>query len=239
VVIANVMSERWQARIASVIAGEEQQLEKTHLIAQNIGNFQFDLDALPPHISLVNYHYALPAAVQENLDLGGVIGLDETGFMPGEDSLYLDQAWRILLSGAGLYNNLDYSFTTGSPSGEWDIAESNPGWGGPTFRKKLGYLARALEEVPYVEMDFHGSLFKTPAGVAQYALYKEGSVAICFIEGLEERKVESLFPKGNYELTHMDVDSGERQVERQELTEGAALALPFSGSRAALIIRKQ
>ena len=65
VVIANELSMEWQTWVASVIKNEEEALKKeeaqskTHLVAQNICNFQYDLKHLSEGISMINFHYAL------------------------------------------------------------------------------------------------------------------------------------------------------------------------------------
>lgn len=239
VVIANEISMEWQAWVASLIKEEEEALSKSHLIAQNICNFQYDLKSLPENISIVNFHYALPGAAQMNLDLGGVIGLDETGFMPHVEALYLDQAWRIVLSGAGLYNNLDYSFTAGNERGDWPIPDSNPGWGGTQFRKKLSILVETMKQVPYWEMSFDGNILDSDeTSYKQYGLKKNDEVCLLFVEHYKD---EALIPKlseGEYEVTYINVDSGERKTETCALGKGEELHSPFDDKRLAIVIHK-
>jgi hypothetical protein len=238
IVIANEASLLWQERMAAIIHEEEKALPKKHLIAQNICNFQYRMEQLPDRVSVINFHYALPPAVQMNLDLGGVIGLDETGFMPQEDSLYLDQAWRIILSGGGLYNNLDYSFTTGYERGDREILPTNPGWGGPDFRKKLSYLKQLIHEVPFTEMSFSDAVFRPSGGMKQYGLEKKGEWYLVFLEGLEGKPLEPVLPEGSFAFTFVDVDSGERITERHDITHDSRVPAAFGSSRGAVIIRK-
>ncbi|MDX2432758.1 MAG: hypothetical protein QNK35_17605 [Bacteroides sp.] len=239
VVIANGLSMDWQAWVSSLIKNEEKVLPKSHLIAQNICNYQYELEGLPEGISMINFHYALPGAVQMNLDLGAVIGLDETGFMPHEEQLYLDQAWRVVLSGAGLYNNLDYSFTAGSEQGDWPIPDSNPGWGGPQFREKLGILVRTMAEVPFWDMEFSGEILASEtSSLKQYGLQKEGEVYLLFLEMYEGGSLVPGVAPGDYEVSFIDVDSGERSSETRSLGKGEALHSPLEAERFALMIRK-
>jgi hypothetical protein len=237
--LANGLAMEWQAWVASVIRDEEAGLPESHLIAQNICNFQHDLDHLPPGVSMINFHYALPGAALMNLELGGVIGLDETGFMPHEDHLYLDQAWRILLSGAGLYNNLDYSFTAGNESGDWPIPETNPGWGGPGFRKKLSILVETMEQVPFHEMEVSDSIIDRPvSGVKQYGLRKPGEAYLVFLEEIDGIQLIPKVPKSKYEVTYINVDSGERESATVTLGSGETVESPFADNRLALMIKK-
>jgi len=236
--VANGLSSDWQAWIVSLIRDEESGLGKKHLIAQNICNFQHQLEHLPEGVSILNFHYALPPAVQQNLDLGGVIGLDETGFMPQVDSLYIQQAWRIILSGAGLYNNLDYSYTTAYPAGDWPIAKGNPGWGGPLFREKLSYLVSAMKEIPFQSMECTADFFEGAQGLRQYGLHQGMDQALIFLEGHRGQELRNLHFKGLYELSFLDVDSGVRQVEIRELDENSRLSPPFGGKAFALGIKR-
>lgn len=237
--VANGVSLDWQKWVAEVIDEEERSLENRHLIAQNIGNFQYDQEKLPPEVSIINFHYALPDAVQMNLDLGGVIGLDETGFMPQEDQLYINQAWRFILSGGGLYNNLDYSFTTEHENGTWPIGESNPGWGGPGFRKKLSYLVKAMGEIPFYEMKPTRQVFNsTENGVVQFGLAKEGEVYLIFLEKFDNTTLIPEVPAGNYQCTWLHTGSGERKSEQLELDGKVSLNSPFTTEEIVLKIEK-
>ena len=237
--IANAVSMKWQAWVASVIKKEESALPKSHLIAQNICNFQYDLNQVPDGISLINFHYALPGAARMNLELGAVIGLDETGFMPHDELLYLDQAWRIILSGAGLYNNLDYSFTAGNERGDWPVPDGNPGWGGPDFRKKLSILVETMELVPYWEMDVSGDLLASDgSAMKQYGLQKEGEVYLVFLEQVESHELVPLIKEGEYEATFINVDNGAQNSEILELGNGKVLHAPVNEERMALLIKK-
>ena len=224
--------------MAGIIQEEEAKLSKKHLIAQNISNFRHDLDELPAGVSIINFHYALPEAVQSNLDLGAVIGLDETGFMPHEDALYLDQAWRFILSGGGLYNNLDYSFTSETEAGDWPIPESNPGWGGPDFRKKLSILVKTVNEVPFHEMEFSGNLLEAGRGeFRQYSLQKEGEIYLLFVEHLKNAELIPQLPPSEYKVSYINVDTGETREETQTLGRDQSLALPFTADRLAILLK--
>jgi len=237
--VANLLAMDWQEWVVELIHKEEANLPKKHLVAQNICNFEFDLDTFPHGISMVNFHYALPGAVQMNLDLGGVIGLDETGFMPHEEALYIDQAWRFILSGGGLYNNLDYSFTSDTEAGDWTIPETNPGWGGPGFREKLSILAETINLVPFHEMEFSGSILDEDAGgMKQYGLQKEGEIYLLFLENLKDSELVPRVPSSTYEVSFINVDTGEIKVEMLSLGNEQAIISPYAGDRVALMISK-
>ena len=45
------------------------------------------------------------------------------------DSAYRMEAWRFILAGGGLYNNLDYSFAPGYEKGNYNYPPTQPGGG--------------------------------------------------------------------------------------------------------------
>jgi len=236
--VANDVSMDWQAWVASIVSETESHLPKQHLIAQNISNFGYDQKVLPPGVSIINFHYALPEAAILNLDIGGVTGLDETGFMPHEDQIYINQAWRFILSGGGLYNNLDYSFTTESASGETPVPDSNPGWGGPGFRKKLSYLAETMREVPFHEMERTDHVLKPSDTLKQYGLTKTGEIYLVFVEGIKDAEFLPDLPSGEYLIRWMNTDTGEKIESSTVLNSNSSILCPFEEDQAVLLIRR-
>jgi hypothetical protein len=142
----------WQHKIADVIVEEERNLPSRHLISQNIANGRAKVEKPHPAISIFNFHYCVPPdVVPMNYALDRVIGENETGFRGKEDVLYRTEGWDFLLSGGGLYNNLDYSFTAKHPDGTL-LEYSSPGGGNPTFRKQLAILRRFINGFDFVAM---------------------------------------------------------------------------------------
>ena len=139
---ADEASMAWQEHIASVIVEEEEGLQKKHLIAQNYTNFRAPIPEVGEHISIINFHYAWPDAVSWNYHYNKVLGFDESGFAGSGDQVYRRQAWQFMLSGGGLFNNLDYSFFVGSEDG---TGENNaPGGGSRDLRVQLKILSEFL-----------------------------------------------------------------------------------------------
>jgi hypothetical protein len=237
--VANGMAMEWQGWIASLIRDEESRLPKTHLIAQNICNYGYNIDSVPGGVSILNFHYAHPEAARDNLDLGITLSLDETGFMPHEDTLYLFQAWRFLLSGGGIYNNLDYSFVAGEEEGGWPVPDSNPGWGGPAFRRKLSILVETMAGIPYAGMEVSGSILEeTGSGLKQYGLQKPGDTYLVFLESITGHKLVPVVPASVYRVTYIDIMEGEKKTVEISLGEGQVLDPPFRKESMALLIRK-
>ena len=180
--IADDLSLAWQARVAAWIADAEASAPRKHLIAQNYSNFGAPVKQLAPGVSIVNFHYAYPVAVEVNYGLNKVIGYDETGFLGSENETYRRQAWNFMLSGGGLFNNLDYSFSVGHEDGS-DTDPNGPGGGSAELRRQLGILSRFLHSLPLAQLTLDTHTVKHAAGIyahvlsaprGQYAMYLDG-----------------------------------------------------------------
>src|SRR4030095_834367 len=131
----------WQQHIAGIISRTESLFAARHLISQNIANGKSMIENPFAEVSVFNFHYAMPpSAVAMNYDLNKVIGDNETGFRGNTDSAYRMEAWRFMLAGGALYNNLDYSFAVGHETGNFKYPPTQPGGGSKILRKQLSYL---------------------------------------------------------------------------------------------------
>ncbi|MDF1576273.1 MAG: hypothetical protein P1P86_13880 [Bacteroidales bacterium] len=174
---ADEASMAWQEHLASVIAEEETGLARKHLIAQNYSNFRASIPEVSDHISIINFHYAWPEAVEWNYHYDRVIGFDETGFAGSGDQVYRRQAWQFMLSGGGLFNNLDYSFFVANENG---LGENQaPGGGSKALRSQLRVLSEFLHgfELEQLRPDLF-SVTSSP-GLIPYVLSdQKGSYAV-------------------------------------------------------------
>ena len=139
---ADSASLAWQDSLASVIVETERALLQQHLIAQNYTNFRAAIPEVSDHISIINFHYAWPDAARWNYHYDKVLGFDESGFAGSDDPVYRRQAWQFMLSGGGLYNNLDYSFYVGQEDGRG--TNDAPGGGSAALRQQLKTLSDFL-----------------------------------------------------------------------------------------------
>ena len=149
--LADEASMAWQTRVAGWIASEEAKFENRHLVAQNVCNYRYPVRDVISGVSIINFHYAFPEAATWNLWLNKVVGYDETGFIGRSDSAYRKQAWNFLLSGGGLFNHLDYSFSVGHEDGT-DRQPASPGGGSVALRKQFAVLSRTLHSLPFLAM---------------------------------------------------------------------------------------
>jgi len=96
-----------------------------------------------------------------------------------------------------------------------------------------------MELVSYWEMEVSGDLLASDgSAMQQYGLQKEGEVYLLFIEQVEYQELVPLLREGEYEVTFIDLDTGEHNSEIVELGNGKVLHSPVNAERMALMIKK-
>ncbi len=206
------LSMAWQARVASWISSEESSLPNKHLIAQNCCNFGFPVRSLAPGVSVVNFHYAYPAAVTDNYGLDKALVYDETGFLGSVDDKYARQAWNFMMAGGSGFNSLDYSFTVGHEDGT-DTEPNGPGGGSVALRKQLRVLADLLHSMPLTSVQPDSKSVKHAAGCYARVLSSANDYAMYF-EGSGPASVTLALPAGQYTGRWINTQTG--TVERLE-----------------------
>jgi hypothetical protein len=193
----------WQGRIAQVIAEAEKSFVQHHLISQNIANGSQKITNPNPLISVFNFHYATPpTAVTQNYSLNKVIGENETGFNGQKDSTYRKEAWELILTGGGLFNNLDYSFTTDNEDGTFQYPAAQPGGGSVAYRKQLGYLKKFIESFDFVNMKPDTTVYSSGmTGKNKVTVLAEtGKQYAIYWMGGKQVNLELNLPGGHYSL---------------------------------------
>ncbi|MCX8093211.1 MAG: hypothetical protein N3E50_03485 [Candidatus Goldbacteria bacterium] len=207
----------WQNEIIDFIYDFEKKTEKNHLIAQNFHNRFMYLENINPKVSIFNFHYMQPETVYLNYHYNRPIAFDETGFMGHKEKNYRFSAWETILSGAAVYNNLDYSFTVDSPDGSAKINKRTPGFGGRNLRQQISVLKKFIESFNFIKMkpadyvitginskfcvDFKNIRFKVMAEIGkQYAAYIRG--------GLGRFVLWMSLPKGKYLFKWINTTDG-------------------------------
>jgi len=201
----------WQARVTEWIASEEAGLANKHLIAQDCCNFRYAARDVLPGVSVVNFHYAYPEAATLNYGLGKALSYDETGFLGRDDESYARQAWNFMLSGGGVFDHLDYSFSVGHEDGT-DLERNGPGGGSPGLRKRLRILSEFLQGLPLVEMGPDFSLVKHAGGVVTHTLSSGKGQYAMYVDGIGPAEMVLSLPAGEYELLWVDVGQGRRSA---------------------------
>ena len=203
----------WEAHIAKTIAEAEKALPNKHLIAQNIDNGAKRIEKPDPLVSIFNFHYASPPdAVTLNYDLGKPIGHDETGFKGNGDAVYRKEAWQFILNGGSVFSHLDYSFTVGHESGDYEIPKKTPGGGGKAFRRQMGLLKSFVEGFDFVQMKPVREAIKAE-GATVYALALPGKSYAIYLHGKTQNSTLDL-PAGSYLATWVNVLQG--NIEKAE-----------------------
>jgi len=199
-------SQKWQRAIASIIIDEESSLPNIHLIAQNFANDYILLNNIDPQISIINLHYAWPEAVIDNYRLNRVVSLDETGFKGNDPEAYRKQAWTFMLSGGGIYNNLDYSFYPGKEDGTGEI--SAPGSVGSLLRSYLRVLKEFMMKLDFMRMqpDLH---MAQEEGQSVFVLAEDQRIYGGYVLQAGTEGLKWYVPDGPYRIQWYDTHTGE------------------------------
>jgi len=207
----------WQHHIASVISEAERNLQKHHLISQNIANASARIENPRPDVSVFNFHYASPpVAVAENFNLSKVIGDNETGFRGTSDSTYRMEGWEFVLAGGGLYNNLDYSFTADEEKGTFVYPPTQPGGGSPALRRQLSYLKNFIYRFDFVHMHPDSTVItgRLSRKARAHVLSEQGKQYAVYVFGDAKVNLELMLPPGTYYAEWMNPVTG--NSEKQE-----------------------
>ena len=207
----------WQEYISKVIFDTEKSFAHQHLISQNIANGSKKIENPNPLVSVFNFHYAAPPkAITLNYHLNKVIGENETGFKGQKDSTYRKEAWELILAGGGLYNNLDYSFTTEHPEGSFHYPADQPGGGSITLRKQLSYLKKFIGSFNFVALKPENSIYTggLPKGLTPYLLAETGKQYAFYLMGGKQVNPELNLPKGSFSLEWMNPLNG--KIEKRD-----------------------
>ena len=214
---AREASMAWQQKIASTIKDEEGKLDKKHLIAQNYTNYKAPIPEVSEDISIINFHYAWPEAATWNYHYNKVLGFDESGFAGSEDQVYRRQAWQFMLSGGGLFNNLDYSFYVGQETG---LGENKaPGGGSKTLRSQLKTLSEFLHGFNLEKLHPAYGLALDAPGLIPYIMSEENTAYAIFLRavGTEKTTFSMKIHDGNYSVQTLNTITG-KYVEPMNLT---------------------
>ena len=218
----------WQNHIAQVISDAEKSLPYKHLISQNIANGSKEITAPNPLASVFNFHYAAPPkAVAVNYGLNKVIGDNETGFNGQKDSTYRKEAWEFILSGGGLFNNLDYSFTCGTEKGTFQYPVSVPGGGSQTYRKQLGCLKKFIQTFNFVAMKPDTAVYSGGSSSKNkvIVLAETGKQYAIYLMGGKQVNLELAIPQGSFTLKWINPLTGKTEKKGRLKHSGGKVSL--------------
>ncbi len=190
------------------------------------------------YVSIINFHYAFPQAVEYNYGYELPVSFDEDGFCGREDSRYRANAWNFIMAGGGIYNNLDYSFFIGYENGT--LVNDAPGHGSAALRKQLAFLKRFMEGFEFIRLKPSRHLVKLAPGTVPQVLANEGKEYAVYLYGGSQCDLQLYLPPGKYKATWLNtVNFNTEKSEKFDHT-GAVktLASPvYNGDIALKIIR--
>jgi hypothetical protein len=206
------------------------------------------------HVSIYNFHYATPPdTVGMNYHLNAPIADDETGFRGKDDVHYRTEAWDFIIAGGAIFSNLDYSFTSRHPAGDFRDYKS-PGGGSPELRAQLKVLKDFMHGFDFIKMKPMNQIVKggsitagiggrpdaaKSANATIRALGHEGNAYALYIRGGTKADLLINLPRGNYRAEWLDTKSGQVTDSKDVSGGEVKLSSPPYGDDVALRIVKR
>jgi hypothetical protein len=207
----------WMDRMAGIIWEAEGKLPNRHLIANN--------GHPVPHMAIFNAHYDRDCSfVRDNYGRNIVVGFDETGFDGAGDLPYRRQGWNFLVSGGGLYDNLDWSFSVAHPDGTETKWDKKLGGGGPALRRQLGILRAFLEGFDLPKLKPENGVVKGGAPGSFRVLAERGRQYAVYLDGGSRAELRVDLPAGDYAAQWIDTKTGEK-VKAEDVSGGGVRTL--------------
>lgn len=236
--LADQSSLDWQKKIASFIVDEENKLGNKHLIAQNYSNHYYSVPDVDPNVSILNFHYAYPHAASQNLKHAKAIAYDESGFAGSDDATYRKEAWRFILAGGGLFNNLDYSFAVSYENGT--AVNKAPGGGSTELRKQLRILSDFINSFNLSVMKPDTTIHGDNNSVIHALSDSENEYAV-YVEKGNNTELAVQLSAGRFEIEWINTIDG-AIVKKEEIDHSGGvrrLAIPEFSEDLAISILKQ
>jgi hypothetical protein len=223
------LTKEWNDQIILAIVEAEASLPQKHLIAQGFPPSDSPIAELNPRVSVLNFHAASPDAVRLNYPLKKVVAFDETGGSDRSDRKYRTEGWDFILSGGGVYDHLDFSFTSDRPDGTAvPLPPGTPGGGGPELRRQLRVLKEFIEGFDFVRMAPNhttikstrvptpeaGSSASSTARPTARVLAEPGRAYAIYVNGGTLAELVLELPPGKYKAEWLNTKSG--QIEKAE-----------------------
>jgi Cellulase (glycosyl hydrolase family 5) len=208
-------SDEWQDHIIETIRKADSNSAHRHLIARNYQQGVGPIEDPHPDVSIFNFHYERDPGIYRDLD--GVVSFDETGGETGiEDGPYRFDAWYFMLSGGGIYDNLDWSFTPEHEDGAFTVPDRTPGGGGESLRRSLSVLLDFLGRFDLAAMTpSHELIRRAPPGATTRVLADPGIAYAIYVSGGEPASLTLELDPGQYQATWIDPLDGETLKEER------------------------
>jgi hypothetical protein len=187
--------------------------------------------------------------VRLNWSLPGVFAFDETGGSDTSDRKYRTEGWQWILAGGGVYNHLDFSFTTDRPRGTAvPLPPATPGGGGPELRRQLRVLKEFIESFDFTRMAPADGIIKekriTGEGAAKAtarALGETGKAYAIYVDGGKQATLLLDIPGGKYKAEWINTKTGaiEKNDTLDHSSETLTLTAPAYSEDIAIRLKRQ
>ena len=121
-----------------------------------------------------------------------------------------------MLSGGGIFDALDYSFSPGHEDGA-DLEPNGPGGGSPTLRRQLFLLREFLGEFSLGDLRPDSTVVTHAAGVVPHALGNPGKEYAIYLDGNGPTEITLALPQGRYSAEWVNTKNG--TIEKSESIE--------------------
>lgn len=214
----------WIRRVSEWVADEESRLPKKHLLSVDLTNQGSPVPASElrdyfERVSIFNVHYDANAEIlRANPKIDRLLAFNETGFNGTADDNYRTQGWNFLLSGGGLYGNLDFSFTAGHEDGTATprFTGNYDAGGSAAIRAQLRILLDFMHSLPLEKMHPQNDIV-VGAADSWSALGSPGKAYAVWFPG--EGAIAPLIavPPGKWRAEWVDILTG--AVTREDFTQ--------------------
>src|SRR5207253_7457894 len=139
------------------------------------------------------------------------------------------EAWEFVIAGGAIYDNLDYSFTAGTPSGTL-IEYKSPGSGSPQLRYQLRVLRDFMNDLDFIHIKPMNGIVKggsataalsgtaAKSGVTVRVLGEEGKAYAIYVRGGRQVELELRLAAGKYRAEWVRTTGG--VIKSQEVEGG-------------------
>jgi len=223
------LTRAWNDQIIAAIADTEALLPKQHLIAQGFPPPSTAVADLNRRVSVLNFHAGNTDAIRLNYSLNKVVAFDETGGSDRRDRKYRTEGWNWIMAGGGVFDHLDFSFTTDRADGTAvPLPERTPGGGGPELRGQLRILKDFIEGFDFIRMAPNDAALKrshitvsqaggTPVVAAKATvrvLAEAGKAYAIYVHGGTRAELALELPAGSYKTAWLNTKTA--AVEKTE-----------------------
>ena len=215
--VVSDLSKTWQAKVSDWIKDEEKLMAKKHLISEDVSNFSYPIAEPNSNVDVFNFHYATRQSVQLNYYLNRPIGFNETGFAGKSDLVYRRQAWRFLMEGGAVFNQLDFSFSVGKEIGN-DSTYKSPGGGSIELRSQLGVMKSLFDRFDFPQLRPDKTILIASPSYQAQAIGNGKDMWMIYLESMSTKSNMlqlSLQDDKIYEVEWMDVSKGKVLEKRQ------------------------